>query len=42
MSKIHRLIWKGGEIEVDTLGCKMILYLILMDVKSNLFMNLNG
>ena len=24
MSKIHRLIWKGGEIEVDTLGCKMI------------------
>ena len=24
MSKIHRLIWKGGEIEIDTLGCKMI------------------
>ena len=24
MKEKHSLIWKGGEIEVDTLGCKMI------------------
>ena len=24
MKEKHHLSWKGGEIEVDTLGCKML------------------
>ena len=24
MRKIHKINWKGGEIEIDTLGCKML------------------
>ena len=35
MKEKHHLSWKNGEIEVDTLGCKMLPILILMERKSN-------
>ena len=24
MNEIYKIIWRGGEIEIDSLGCKML------------------